>query len=100
MMYGRTATDYGARCDIPNDTGSGGNFYVVTHVNMVDEAGLAPDHDMMADCGAAGNTHLSHKNAVLTYHHIMGDLHLIINFSATFDAGAAEGPTVHRDVRS
>src|SRR3990172_8405391 len=53
---------------------------------------------MVTQFRAPGNTGLGHDQAVLTNHHIMGDLDQIIHLGAAFDYGFSKSRTVYRHI--
>src|SRR5512147_1086647 len=67
---------------------------------MIGQACLPSDHDVVADCRAAGNPDLGHDDVMFSYRHIMGDLHQVIDFGAPLDHSLTESRTVDCDIRA
>src|SRR6266516_2671574 len=69
-------------CQMPGDTDLPGQSHVV------------------AQSRAPGNADLGHKNAMLPYNHVMGDLNEVIDFGAFTDDRRTQGRTINRYIRA
>ena len=63
---------------------------------MIGKTGLAADHYITPQRRAARNSYLCHQHVVFSHHHVVRDLHEVVDLGALLDEGIAEGGAIHR----
>src|SRR5262245_44788525 len=71
-----------------------GDLRAGAHLDVANRAGLAAHHDKVAQFGGPGNAGLADNHAMPADHHVVPDLHEIINFAALADDGVLERPAI------
>src|SRR5262245_30873676 len=67
-----------------------GNLRTRAHLDVANRAGLAAHDDKVAQFGGTGNAGLADDHAMPADHHVVPDLHEIINFGALTDHGVLQ----------
>ena len=67
---------------------------------MPRRAGSATHNNVVAQCSAASDTHLSAENAVFSNHHVVADLHEIVDFRTFANDGRSEASPVDGGIRA
>src|ERR1043166_3533844 len=66
---------------------------------MTGQAGLSPEDNVILQCRASGNPHLSANDAMTPNDDVVGDLDEVIDFRAFSHGGTAETRAIDRAVR-
>src|SRR5665809_100053 len=75
-----------------------GNLCASADLDMTENADLTAQSHEIAKLGAPRNAGLGHDNAMPSDHHVVPNLHEIINFSPLADYGVLQSPPVDRGV--
>ena len=95
---GRGASPPHARRHIASHIAARRDLRASADLDVADDADLAAKGHEIAEFGAARNTGLGHDDAMPSNHHVVPDLHEIINFRAFPDHRVAQGAPVDRRI--
>src|SRR5688572_6978369 len=88
------------RRNIRGDPRLPARLHAFSNRDVATHAGLPTENDIILELGAAGDSDLGTKKAVPTDHHVVPDLHQIVDFRSLADDRAAEPRPIDCGVRT
>ena len=70
----------------------------VANLNMINDAGLSGQNNVVPDARAAGDSHLGGNQRILADHDVVRELHEIVDFGAAANHGFSESCAVDRSI--
>src|SRR5438132_1038013 len=99
-LYRRTPPNAGADYLARKNTGLRPDHGPAEDPGVIAHADLAPDHTIVLDNGASGDTRLGGNDDAFSYLHVVRNLDKIIDFGSFADAGFTQGAAVYARIGS
>jgi hypothetical protein len=67
---------------------------------VIDNSNTSTEHDILSDSGTSRDARLSRDERIVAYHHVVSDLHQVVDFDALANGGSSKRRAVYGSVSS